>query len=115
MIIAGTVAGMTVDEAARWVANHPLAGRRVSDGDDQSIRAVVPVESDAGGWYLQLPWPVLRRLRMSGPTDMLAAALDRYSDRAEAEQAAGWINEWSVAAGVMLDDDWDDDDEFYDE
>ena len=105
------VGGMTVDEATRWVAGHPLARRRVSDGDDQTVSAVVPVELDAGGWYLQLPWPVLRRLRMSGRTDMLAAVEFRYADRAAAEQAAGWINEWSVEVGVMLDDDFAEDDE----
>lgn len=69
--------------------------------DNQTSRAVLPVEADAGGWHLQVPWPVLRSLRMSGPPGMLVAVEDRYPDRAAAETAAGWINEWSAEEGVV--------------
>lgn len=65
--------------------------------NNQTSRVVLPVEADAGGWHLQVPWPVLRRLRMSGPPGLLAAVEDRYPDRAAAETAAGRINEWNTA------------------
>lgn len=63
--------------------------------DNQISRAVLSVEADAGGWHLQVPWPALRSLRMSGPPGLLVAVEDRYPDRAET--AAGRINEWNTA------------------